>query len=137
MPEMSLGNGYTIDLADGWTFVHALQDAAKRCGRHGRCQHREAQTWLRRENDGTVGTFSSEHDRSAVNAHQCWYWAKFGATQWANDPKHDWHLAAVSGIAETENTISGKLPKSLSNPDQDSNRYPQGARCGLRFSQPF
>jgi hypothetical protein len=27
MPELNLGNGYQIDLADGWTFVHALEDA--------------------------------------------------------------------------------------------------------------
>jgi hypothetical protein len=27
MDQLSLGNGYQIDLADGWTFVHALENA--------------------------------------------------------------------------------------------------------------
>jgi hypothetical protein len=99
---LNLGNGYTIDLADGWTFVHAMQDAV----------HQLQEAWAADGqnleipppgNDGHSHTYSGSMTADAVNKHKDWY---FGQVQ---------HLQTMTqnltgilqqyGIAETENTI--------------------------------
>ena len=58
MPQMSLGNGYSIDLADGWTFVHTLQDALKEM-RDGWEKNVQSLRIEAPGNDGHSGSFAT------------------------------------------------------------------------------
>ena len=102
MPQLSLGNGYTIDLADGWTFVHALEDALQ-----------EIQTGFSRNvlgaqiqppgNDGHSQTFSSGMTQKAVAAHHDWYVSK--VSQLNGMIQQVKGMLQQYQIAETANTI--------------------------------
>ena len=121
MPQMSLGNGYNIDLADGWTFVHALEDAVDEM-RAGYVQNVQGLVIDPPGNDHHSETFSSSIGQKAVNAHEAWYAAKLAQLQGM--------IANVTGIlqqyqiAETANTIQWSGPQTY-NPSQDSD-VPKG-----------
>lgn len=102
MPEMNLGNGYSIDLADGWTFVHALHDAVEQL----------QAAWLADGqrlrvpapgNDGHSQNYSSSMTKDAVQKHQEWY---YGQIQSLNSMiQNVTGILQQYGITETANTI--------------------------------
>jgi hypothetical protein len=103
MAQLGLGNGYTIDLADGWTFVHSLEDALGQL----------RQAWQQNSpnlqvpspgNDAHSKDFSQSMTQQAVHAHQEWFdnqVTKLGAM--INNVSAMLHQY---GIAETENDIN-------------------------------
>lgn len=111
MPELNLGNGFQIDLADGWTFVHAMQDAV----------HQLQAAWIADGqnleipapgNDGHSGNFSSSMTSDAVKKHSDWY---FGQVQ--NLQTMTQNLIGILqqyGITETANTIQWNTSDSSS-----------------------
>ena len=121
MPQMSLGNGYTIDLADGWTFVHALQDALQEMQQGYNSYITKVQIYPP-GNDGHSQTFSSSMTQAAVANHETWYQNKVSQLQTM--------IANVEGmlhqyqIAETANTIQWAAPEKY-NPNDDSDE-PRG-----------
>jgi hypothetical protein len=122
MPEMSLGNGYTIDLADGWTFVHALEDAVNEMQVAWTINSRNVQ--IRPPgNDAHSQTFSSSMASKAVDAHQKWHDDKVnqleGMIQNITGMLHQYQ------ITETANSIKWTAPETY-NPNQDSNDIPRG-----------
>jgi hypothetical protein len=101
-PGLSLGNGYTINLTDGWTFVHALQDSLDQLQEGWNTNCRDLQI-PPPGNDAHSKTFSTSVTQTAVSAHAQWYnqqVQKLGTmVQNVTGILHQY------GIAETENTI--------------------------------
>jgi hypothetical protein len=125
MPEMSLGNGYTIDLADGWTFVHALQDAQKQIS-DGYQANILGMLLQPPGNDGHSGTFISGMTTKAVEQHRTWYLAKMQQLGTMIDSATG--ILHQYGIAETENTIQWQAAvKYDPNDDSDTPRGRHGA----------
>lgn len=122
MPQMSLGNGYTIDLADGWTFVHALEDAVNEM-RAGYIAHVADLDISPPGNDGHSQTFSSGMTAKAVGAHRDWYTAKVNQLNGMIDNVKG--MLQQYQITETANTIQWAAPETY-NPNQDSNDTPRG-----------
>lgn len=122
MPEMSLGNGYTIDLADGWTFVHALEDAVNEMIT-GYTTHILDIDISPPGNDSHSKTFSSGMTSKAVQAHQAWYQAKIKQLNGMIDNVKG--MLQQYQIVETANTIQWAAPETY-NPNQDSNDIPRG-----------
>jgi hypothetical protein len=111
MPEMSLGNGYSIDLADGWTFVHALEDS--------RDQLRAA--WFADGqrlkvpapgNDGHSQNYSSSMTRDAVQKHRDWYLGQVQSLE--TMIQNATSILQQYGITETANTIQWNSADSSS-----------------------
>ena len=65
MPALNLGNGFQIDLADGWTFVHALQDGLDQL-QTAWIANGEGLQIPAPGNDGHSGNFSSSMTTDAV-----------------------------------------------------------------------
>jgi hypothetical protein len=126
MAELSLGNGYTIDLADGWTFVHSLEDALRQL----------RQAWQQNGanlqvpspgNDAHSRNFSQSMTQQAVHAHQEWFEdqvTKMGAM--INNASAMLHQY---GIAETENNIKWGAG-DIGTPGSQSSS-PQGGRRAI------
>jgi hypothetical protein len=102
VPELNLGNGYQIDLADGWTFVHALEDAIN--------QLTEAWTVNSHQiaapppgNDGHSQTFSNSMTQNAVQKHEAWYFSQIQKLNTMRDNVTG--VLQQYGITETANTI--------------------------------
>lgn len=102
MPQMSLGNGYTIDLADGWTFVHALQDSLDQL-RAGYAKNVANMVIHPPGNDQHSGSFASGMTTAAVTNHENWY--KDRVNQLGTMITNVTGILQQYGIAETANTI--------------------------------
>ena len=111
MPEMSLGNGYSIDLADGWAFIHALEDS--------RDQLRAA--WFADGqglkvpppgNDGHSQNYSSSMTKDAVQKHRDWYLGQIQSLETMIQTTTG--ILQQYGIAETANTIQWNSADSSS-----------------------
>lgn len=122
MPQMSLGNGYTIDLADGWTFVHALQDALQQI-QDGYQKNVGSMRMMAPGNDAHSGSFISGMSQKAVEAHSEWYTAK--VRQLGTMIENMTGILQQYGIAETANTIQWKAA-AVYNPNDTSNDIPRG-----------
>lgn len=122
MPQMSLGNGYTIDLADGWTFVHALQDALQQV-QDGYQANVASLRMMAPGNDAHSGTFISGMSQKAVEAHRDWYVAK--VKQLGTMIDNMTGILHQYGIAETANTIQWKAAEKY-NPNDDSGDIRRG-----------
>lgn len=102
MAELSLGNGYTIDLADGWMFVHSLEDALRQL-RESWQQNSQSLRIPAPGNDAHSKNFSQNMTQQAVDAHAQWY-----ASQTAKLLSMINNVSGMLhhyGIAETENNI--------------------------------
>ncbi len=102
MPQVNLGNGYEIDLADGWTFVHALQDSLLQLeeGWQANC----ANLVIRPPgNDGHSHSFSQEFTQKAIDQHTQWYNAKI--KQFNSMVQNMTGILQQYGVTETANTI--------------------------------
>jgi hypothetical protein len=102
MPQLSLGNGYTIDLADGWTFVHALEDALQQM-QAGFTQNVQGRRIDAPGNDTHSRTFSSGMTTKAIQLHQEWYDTK--VAQFRGMIQNVTGILNQYQIAETANTI--------------------------------
>jgi hypothetical protein len=101
-PGLSLGNGYTISLADGWTFVHALDDSLQQM-REGWLQNCEGLQINPPGNDQHSSNFATAITQKAIDAHATWYNAKTQELQ--TMIQNMTGILHQYGIAETENTI--------------------------------
>lgn len=102
MPELNLGNGFQIDLADGWTFVHAMQDAYDQL-QAAWIKDGEGLQIPAPGNDGHSGNFSSSMTAEAVKKHKEWYLG-----QVANLNNMIQNLTGILhqyGITETANAV--------------------------------
>lgn len=125
MPQMSLGNGYTIDLADGWTFVHALQDAQNQL-RDGWAANMTNLSVDPPGNDSHSGSFATGISGSAVDKHREWYVGKMQQLGQMIDNMTG--ILNQYGIAETANTIQWQAAvKYNPNDDTDTRRGMHGA----------
>lgn len=102
MAQFNLGNGYSIDLAQGWTFVHALEDALNQLD----------EAWVKNGNqiaapppgnDGHSHTFSTSMTSDAINKHRDWYYAQVQKLSQMKD--NATAILNQYGIVETANTI--------------------------------
>jgi hypothetical protein len=125
MPQMSLGNGYTIDLADGWTFVHALEDALKEmmAGYQKNCQDLNITA---PGNDAHSQSFSTNMTQKAVSDHENWYNAK--RNQLNTMIQNVTGMLQQYQVAETVNTIQWSAPVTYDpNQPQTDDRRGHGA----------
>ncbi|HEY2696445.1 MAG TPA: hypothetical protein VGJ45_13325 [Pseudonocardiaceae bacterium] len=122
MPQMSLGNGYTIDLADGWTFVHALQDSLREV-QDGYQKNVASMRMMAPGNDAHSGSFISSMSQKYVEAHHDWYTAKVNQLGTMIDNMTG--ILQQYGIAETANTIQWQAPETY-NPNDSSGDIPRG-----------
>jgi hypothetical protein len=99
---MNLGNGYSIDLSDGWTFVHALQDSVDQL-QSAWYLHGASLRIPPPGNDGHSRNYSSSMTTAAVQKHHDWY---DGQIQSLNSMiQNVTGILQQYGIAETANTI--------------------------------
>lgn len=116
MPEISLGNGYTIDLADGWTFVHALEDALREM-QTGYEANIGTMRMMPPGNDAHSSSFISSMSQKAVEAHHTWYVAK--VQQLGTMIDNMTGILKQYGITETANTINWQAAETY-NPNQST-----------------
>jgi hypothetical protein len=122
MPQMSLGNGYSIDLADGWALVHTLQDALKQM-QDGFTSYCQNLTIGAPGNDAHSGSFADDMSQNAVNAHETWF---MNTSQQFNTMIDNVKgILQQYGIAETENTIQWAAAPTY-NPNDNSDDMPRG-----------
>ncbi len=99
---MSLGNGYSIDMSDGWTFVHALQRALDDLG-SALDQHGVGLQIPPPGNDAHSQHFSQVMTQRAVLAHN--QWAQQQQQTLTVMVEKATALLKQYGVAETENTM--------------------------------
>lgn len=102
MAQFNLGNGYSIDLSQGWTFVHALEDALDQLNNAWNKDGNQI-VIPPPGNDGHSQTFSSSMTSDAVQKHQAWYYSQIQKLTQMKD--NATAILQQYGIVETANTI--------------------------------